>query len=188
MVAPDGQPVRWALNAFHGAGLKDRVYGPELMLRLCEKAAEAGVGVYLYGSEPEVVSRLSENLIERFGRLRIVGAESPPFRALSEGEVRAAAGRINASGAGIVFVGLGLPRQDHFAYELRGHIRAVQVCVGAAFDFHAKTKRMAPGWMQRCGLEWLFRLMQEPGRLWRRYLGTNSVFVLLVLRRVVMRH
>jgi N-acetylglucosaminyldiphosphoundecaprenol N-acetyl-beta-D-mannosaminyltransferase len=118
--------------------------------------------------------------------LKIAGWESPPFRPLDAEEKQAVIRRITDSGAGLVFVGLGLPKQDFFAYEMRGQIQAVQVCVGAAFDFHAGTKRMAPRWMQRSGLEWLFRLAQEPGRLWQRYLLTNTMFVLLVARRLVL--
>jgi exopolysaccharide biosynthesis WecB/TagA/CpsF family protein len=188
LVAPDGQPVRWALNAFHKTGLKDRVYGPELMLRLCGRAAETGVSIYLYGSQPEVVQRLRDNLQARWPKLRIVGCESPPFRPLTPEEKQDVIQRINQSGAGIVFIGLGLPKQDLFAREMQAGIKAVHVCVGAAFDFHAGNKRMAPNWMQRSGLEWLFRMIQEPGRLWRRYLLTNTTFMMLVLRRLVLGH
>lgn len=186
LVAPDGQPVRWALNRFYGAALRDRVYGPELMLRLCRRAAETDLGVFLYGGRPEVVLRLRENLLKRCPGLRIVGCESPPFRALSTAEMDALAGRINASGAGLVFIGLGCPKQDLFAQASRRRIGAVLLCVGAAFDFHAGSKKMAPPWMQRCGLEWFFRLTQEPRRLWRRYLVSNSVFAFLVLRRLLV--
>jgi exopolysaccharide biosynthesis WecB/TagA/CpsF family protein len=177
MVCPDGQPVRWAVNRLHGARLPDRVYGPQLMLRLCARAAEAGVAVYLYGGSPAVAERLRENLLRLIPGLRIAGCEAPPFRALTPEEDRAVVERINGSGAGLVFIGLGCPKQDQFAYEHRESVRAVQVCVGAAFDFHAGVKRMAPAWMQRHGLEWLFRVSQEPGRLWRRYLLTNSLFL-----------
>jgi exopolysaccharide biosynthesis WecB/TagA/CpsF family protein len=176
MVAPDGQPVRWALNRLHRTGLRDRVYGPELMMRLCRRAAKEGVPVYLYGGGPEVIEKLRDNLLEKYPALIVAGAESPPFRPLSPEEDEAVVRRINESGAGIVFVGLGCPKQDHFAYEHRRRINAVQVCVGAAFDFHAGNKKMAPRWMQRRGLEWLFRLCQEPRRLWRRYLVTNTLF------------
>ena len=186
LVAPDGQPVRWALNRFHNAGLSDRVYGPELMLRLCRAAAEQGVGVYLYGGTPEVLDKLKNGLAERFPRLRIAGAESPPFRPLTAEEDAAVVARMNESGAGVVFLGVGCPKQEVFAAEHRDRLRAVQVCVGAAFDFHAGAKRMAPPWMQRRGLEWLFRLWQEPGRLWRRYLVTNTIFSLLVGRRLLL--
>jgi N-acetylglucosaminyldiphosphoundecaprenol N-acetyl-beta-D-mannosaminyltransferase len=185
LVAPDGQPVRWALNRFHQTDLQDRVYGPELMLRLCEAAQKAGVGVYLFGGAPAVLDKLNNALAERFPGLRIAGAESPPFRALTAAEDAAAIARINDSGAGIVFLGVGCPKQEVFASDHRHRISAVQVCVGAAFDFHAGEKRMAPPWMQKRGLEWLFRLWQEPGRLWRRYLVTNTIFSLLVGRRLL---
>jgi exopolysaccharide biosynthesis WecB/TagA/CpsF family protein len=177
MIAPDGQPVRWALNWLHGAKLKDRVYGPELTLRLCQAAAEQGVPIYLYGSSPDVIVALSHNLTERYPGLIIAGAEAPPFRALSPEEDAEMVARINASGAGLVFIGLGCPKQDHFAADHMDRIQGVQVCVGAAFDFHAGNKRTAPAWMQRRGLEWLFRLWQEPRRLWKRYLVTNTLFL-----------
>ena len=176
LVGPDGQPVRWALNWLYGAGLRERVYGPELTLRLCREAAEQDVSIYLYGSSPEVIDALSRNLVTRYPGLVIAGAESPPFRTLSPEEDEAMVDRINSSGAGLVFIGLGCPKQDHFAADHRDRIRAVQVCVGAAFDFHAGVKKSAPGWMQRRGLEWLFRVCQEPRRLWKRYLVTNTQF------------
>ena len=185
VVGPDGQPVRWALRQLHGVALSDRVYGPELMIRLCAAAADHGVSIYLYGSTPDVLEALSAKLAERCPELHIAGMESPPFRPLTTAETADAVGRINASGAGLVFIGLGCPRQDAFAYENRHAIKAVQLCVGAAFDFHAGTKRMAPAWMQNHGLEWLFRLTQEPGRLWRRYLVTNTLFCGLMARRLL---
>jgi len=180
IVAPDGHPVRWLAGRLGGYALPDRVYGPELMQRLCAAAAERGIGIYLYGSTPEVIEKLAANLVERFPGLRICGAESPPFRSLSGEEDRGMVERINASGAGIVFIGLGCPKQETFADQHRDAIRAVQVCVGAAFDFHAGTKRMAPRWMQERSLEWLFRLVTEPRRLWRRYFVTNSIFLFRV--------
>ena len=187
MVAPDGQPVRWALNWLYGARLKDRVYGPELTLRLCRAAAERGVSIYLYGSSPEVIDALSRNLVALFPGLVIAGAEAPPFRALSPEEDARMVERINASGAGLVFIGLGCPKQDHFAADHADRIQGVQVCVGAAFDFHAGNKRTAPEWMQRRGLEWLFRLWQEPRRLWKRYLVTNTQFLLKLGRQWLTR-
>ena len=177
MVTPDGQPVRWALNVLHGAGLAERVYGPELMLQLCRKASETGVSVYLYGGSPEVVEALRFNLQQQFPDLEIAGYESPPFRPLTAEEDEAVVEQINSSGAGLVFIGLGCPKQDIFAYEHRGRIKGVQLCVGAAFDFHAGAKSSAPPWMQRRGLEWLYRLIQEPRRLWRRYFETNTLYL-----------
>ena len=177
VVAPDGQPVRWAMNLLHDTSLKQRVYGPELMLRLCREAASAGISIYLYGGSPEVVEQLRANLVQRYPGLDIAGYESPPYRGLTAAEDRAVVERINASGAGLVFVGLGCPKQDVFAHEHRETITAVQLCVGAAFDFHAGAKPIAPAWMQRRGLEWLYRLIREPRRLWRRYLVTNTIFL-----------
>ena len=176
-VLPDGQPVRWALNRLHGLEIRERVYGPELMLRLCSRAADDDLPIYLYGSTPNVLELLQLKLLALFPGLHIAGAESPPFRALTPEEDAAVVRRINDSGAGIVFIGLGCPKQDHFAADHADRFRAVQVCVGAAFDFHAGTQPMAPEWMQRRGLEWLYRLTQEPRRLWRRYLHTNLIFL-----------
>ena len=177
VIAPDGQPVRGALNRLYDAGLPDRVCGPELMLRLCQRAALEAIPIYLYGSSPAVIEALSENLTQKYPGLIIAGAESPPFRKLSAEEDEEMVRRINESGAGIVFIGLGCPKQDHFAADHRDRIRAVQCCVGAAFDFHAGVKKPAPVWMQRRGLEWAYRLIQEPRRLWRRYLVTNTLFI-----------
>jgi N-acetylglucosaminyldiphosphoundecaprenol N-acetyl-beta-D-mannosaminyltransferase len=176
-VLPDGQPVRWALNNLHGVKLKERVYGPELTLRLCSRAAEDGIPIYLYGGKPDVIDLLQQKLLEKFPSLQIAGAESPPFRALTPEEDDEVVRRINESGAGILFIGLGCPKQDHFAADHADRIHPVQVCVGAAFDFHAGTLPMAPAWMQRRGLEWLYRLSREPRRLWQRYVQTNSIFV-----------
>jgi N-acetylglucosaminyldiphosphoundecaprenol N-acetyl-beta-D-mannosaminyltransferase len=177
IITADGQPVRWALNLLHKTSLRDRVYGPEFMLRICQRAAEEDLPIYLYGSTAEVIDTLRANLLARYPQLRLAGAEAPPFRRLSSEEEEELVTRINRSGARIVFVGLGCPKQDIFAYEHRQRIQAVQVCVGAAFDFHAGLKRMAPQWMQRYGLEWFFRVCQEPRRLWQRYLLGNSIFI-----------
>jgi exopolysaccharide biosynthesis WecB/TagA/CpsF family protein len=180
IVAPDGQPVRWSLRLLQHIKLPDRVYGPEMMLRLCQKAAGESVGIYLYGSEPAVIKKLNANLKSRFPALIIAGYEAPPFRPLIPEEDSQVVSRINSSGAGIVFLGLGCPNQEIFAYEHRNTIKALQICVGAAFDYYAGKKKMAPPWMQRSGLEWLFRLASEPRRLWRRYFYTNSIFLLFI--------
>ena len=187
VVACDGQPVRWALNRFHDAGLDERVYGPTTMLRVCERCADEGVRIYLYGGKPEVLDALRKKLSAQMPNLQIAGAESPPFRPLTEEEDRDAVERINASGAGVVFLGLGCPRQEAFAHAHRDRIRGVQLCVGAAFDFHAGAVKQAPAWMQKRGLEWLYRLTREPGRLWKRYLVTNSMFVALFVLRWIRR-
>jgi N-acetylglucosaminyldiphosphoundecaprenol N-acetyl-beta-D-mannosaminyltransferase len=186
IVAPDGQPVRWALRWLHGVRLDDRVYGPETMLRLCGAAAAAGVCVYLYGgSNADILRRLQFNLKARFPTLVIAGAEVPPFHALTATEDEALVARVNTSNAGLLFIGLGCPKQDVFAAAHRECIRAVQCCVGAAFDFHAGEKKMAPRWMQRRGLEWLYRLGQEPRRLAGRYVKTNTIFLGRLVRQLL---
>jgi N-acetylglucosaminyldiphosphoundecaprenol N-acetyl-beta-D-mannosaminyltransferase len=187
IVGPDGQPVRWALNYFHKAGLTDRVYGPEVTRLVCERCAELGLSVFLCGSTPQVLALLASNLRNMFPELKIAGVESPPFRPLSAHENDALCERINQSGAAVAFIGLGVPRQEIFADNNRNKIKAVQLCVGAAFDFHAGNKRTAPAIMQRFGLEWLFRLSQEPQRLWKRYLVTNSIFIGLFILHAFKR-
>ena len=181
IVAPDGQPVRYALSILHNVVLPDRCYGPEFMIRLCKRSEEENIGVYLYGSEPHVVQSLSEKLIARFPKLKIVGWEPSIFRPLSQIEDEELINRVNNSGAGIVFIGLGCPLQEQFALDHKGRMKAVKICVGAAFDFHAGNKKMAPVWMQRNSLEWFYRLLQEPRRLWKRYLVTNSIFLVHLL-------
>jgi exopolysaccharide biosynthesis WecB/TagA/CpsF family protein len=177
LVAPDGQPVRWALNWLHHAGLSDRVYGPLLMLKVCERAAERDLPVYLYGSRPEVVSKLEVALRQRYPRLKIAGSCPSQFRRLTQEEDSEVMRRIQDSGARIVFVGLGCPRQEVWVYEHRNALPMPLIAVGAAFDFHAGTLPQAPAWMQRVGLEWLFRLICEPRRLWKRYLLLNPAYV-----------
>lgn len=187
VIVADGQPVRWALNWLHQAGLKQNVRGSDLMWQLCRRAADEGLAIYLYGSTPSTLIRLESALRTAYPALEIAGAESPPFRALTETERQEMIARTNASGARLVFLGLGCPKQDYFAADHADTIQAVQVCVGAAFDFHAGTKPIAPEWMQRRGVEWLFRLWQEPKRLWKRYLVTNSQFVAMLLRALIQQ-
>ena len=170
LVVPDGQPVRWALRWCHGISLPDRVYGPTLTLKVAEAAATHGVPVYFYGSTDAVLERLIANVKEWFPALRVAGYEPSQFRKISDAEKSAVVKRIKQSGARIVFVGLGCPRQEVWAYEYRALLGMPIVAVGAAFPFHAGLLPQAPSWMQRAGLEWLFRLVQEPRRLWRRTL------------------
>jgi exopolysaccharide biosynthesis WecB/TagA/CpsF family protein len=180
LLVPDGQPVRWALNLLHGTQLRERVYGPALTLRLCERAVAEGIAVYFYGSTAEVLLKLRRNLSARFPELRIAGMEESRFRPLSPCEKEEIAQRVQGSGASIVFVGLGCPRQEIWAYEFRDALSAPIVSVGAAFPFLAGVVRQAPEWMQRRGLEWLFRLAAERRRLWRRYVLTNPTYLLFV--------
>lgn len=181
LVAPDGQAVRLALNYLHHVGLRERVSGPELLPRICKAAGEVDIGVYLYGAEETTVTRLRDALVERCPGLRVVGCEPGIYRELSEDEAAELIGRMRRSGAGIIFLGLGYPRQELFAHAYRDALAAVQVCVGAAFDFSAGTRSRAPVWMQKNGLEWFYRLVQEPRRMYRRYLITVPRFVLRVL-------
>lgn len=185
LATPDGQPVRWAINLLYGARLRDRVYGPVLMLRLCRAAAEEGMPIYLYGSSRRVLDQLESELTERVPQLLIAGSEPSKFRRASAQEKREIVERIRGSGARIVFVGLGCPRQEIFAYEYRDAVGLPIVAVGAAFDYHAGLLREPPLSVQRAGLQWLFRLMQDPRRLWRRYLVLNPTYLgLLALQAV----
>lgn len=177
LVVADGQPVRWALRLLHGVRLADRVYGPDLMLRLCEGASAEGLSVYLYGSRRSVLRRLVATLRRRFPALHIAGARPSCFRQLAEDEQHRLAAAIRASGAAMTFVGLGCPRQEVWAYEHRTLLGMPIVAVGAAFDFHAGLLRQAPPSLQRHGLEWVWRLGQEPRRLWRRYLYLNPAYL-----------
>ena len=180
VVTPDGQPVRWALNLLSDARLSERVYGPDLTLHLCRRAAAEGSRIFLYGSTKHVVHAMADNLGRRFDGLKIVGIQPSRFRDSTPDEDLRDVEMIKRSGADIVLVGLGCPLQERWAYEHRNSISGVQVCVGAAFDFHAGALRQAPRWMQDAGLEWVFRLAIEPARLWRRYLMHNPRYVALV--------
>jgi N-acetylglucosaminyldiphosphoundecaprenol N-acetyl-beta-D-mannosaminyltransferase len=179
LTVPDGQPLVWAMNALGGAGLTDRVYGPTLMERHCERAARAGTRIYLYGGRTQgALAQLERELRRRFPGLRIVGGHAPPFRELTAEERDRVAAEIDGSGADVVWVGIGVPKQEKWMAAMRPRLRApVLVGVGAAFDFHAGLVPQAPPWMQRAGLEWVFRLAQEPGRLGRRYARYNPRFV-----------
>lgn len=177
LVTPDGQPVRWALNWLYGAGLTQRVYGPELTLRLCAGAAREALPVYLYGSTPTVLAALTENLRRRFPALTIAGAEPSKFRQVERGELDEIAARIRDSGARLTFVGLGCPRQEVFTYELLQAAGMPVVAVGAAFDYHAGLMNEPPRWMQDRGLQWAYRLAQDPRRLWRRYVMLNPGYI-----------
>ncbi|MDB5046608.1 MAG: glycosyl transferase, WecB/TagA/CpsF family [Deinococcus sp.] len=177
LVVPDGQPVRWALGLLHGKHLPDRVYGPELTLRVAEALAQDDLSVYLYGSQPAVLERFARNLQAKFPGLRVAGMEASKFRRTTPEEQQATAQRIRESGANAVFVGLGCPRQEVWAFENAPLIGLPILAVGAAFDFHAGTLAQAPKRMQNAGLEWLFRLIQEPRRLWKRYVLLNPLFL-----------
>jgi N-acetylglucosaminyldiphosphoundecaprenol N-acetyl-beta-D-mannosaminyltransferase len=174
---PDGQPLVWAMNLL-GHNLPSRVYGPDLFLRACERGARNGSSFFLYGGRESTLAQLAAELPRRHPGLRVAGSHFAPFRDLTPAEADEVASKINASGADVVWVGLGVPLQEKWMASMRERIEVpVLVGVGAAFDFHAGLKRQAPDWMQRLGLEWAFRLSHEPRRLWRRYLNYNPRFV-----------
>lgn len=176
VLTPDGQPVRWALNWLHATKLRDRVYGPELMLRCCARAAADGYPIYLYGSRASVLAKLRSNLEARFPGLQVAGTCESRFGTIGPDAQEEIAAQIRASGAKVVFVGLGCPRQEAFVWAMRDRVSLPMLAVGAAFDFHAGLATEAPAWMQRSGLQWLHRLASDPRRLWRRYLLLNPAY------------
>ncbi len=187
LVTPDGMPLVMGMR-WLGARRQPRVYGPDLMLAWCDRAAKTNLSVYLYGSTPKTLQRLSEKLHGTFPNLRIAGTHSPPFRALTAEEEAADIARIQRSGASVVFVGLGCPKQEEWMYRQLGKLNAVMIGVGAAFQFHSGEIAQAPRWMMRLSLEWCFRLAKEPRRLWSRYLLTNAAFVCLFAQQIASHH
>jgi N-acetylglucosaminyldiphosphoundecaprenol N-acetyl-beta-D-mannosaminyltransferase len=184
---PDGKSVVWANKLLHRSRTipNDRVYGPDLFLDVFETGQELGLRHYLLGSTPQVLSKLETELRRRFPKAAIVGAVSPPFRALTEQETAEQTARLVESKAQVIWVGLGTPKQDWESARLAGDVAAVFIAVGAAFDFIAGEKKQAPMWMQRNGLEWLFRLAVEPRRLWRRYLFGNARFLRAMIKEML---
>jgi N-acetylglucosaminyldiphosphoundecaprenol N-acetyl-beta-D-mannosaminyltransferase len=188
LAVPDGMPLVWALRALGHPGAT-RVYGPDLMAHACARAARSHTPIFLYGGRNDDARELlARRLRERFAGLQIAGGHSPPFRELSEQEEQAGIDAINASGAAIVWVGTGQPRQEQWMRRTRPLLSPpLLVGVGAAFDFHAGLMPQAPPWMQRSGLEWSFRVAHEPRRLWRRYARYNPLFVAAFTRQY-LRH
>lgn len=177
IVAPDGMPVVWALRSY-GLRQQQRVYGPTAMLRLCQEAAGRGYRLFLYGGTEESLQALVGRLMARFPTLEIADTYAPPFRPLTAAEDELVIGRIRQSGADLVLVGISTPKQERWMFAHREHLPGVVLAgVGAAFDFHAGRVRQAPAWMQKHGLEWLFRLFAEPRRLWRRYILVTPRFL-----------
>ncbi len=184
IATPDGVPLVWAMRWTANPN-QQRVYGPELMRQTLISAAPE-YRHYLYGSTPETVELLTARIAEFAPSATIVGVESPPFRQPTPSEEEATLDRIRQSGATIVWVGLGQPKQEHWMRRVAPNLQGVTLIgVGAAFDFLAGTKAQAPAWVQRSGLEWLFRLVHEPRRLWRRYLWNNPAFVALLTRQLL---
>ncbi len=185
LVVPDGMPLVW-LGRLHGHGLKRRVYGPELMLAFFERTARRGHRHFFYGGAPGVPQELAETLVARFPGTKVAGTYSPPFRSLSAEEGAQIVQEINAAQADVLWVGLSTPKQERWMYEHRDLLNVpVMVGVGAAFDFHTGRMKQAPVWMRENGFEWLFRLLHEPRRLWRRYILQGSQFVLNVSLELV---
>ncbi len=185
MATPDGAPIAWALRRL-GFPKQERINGPDLMLKYLAEAQRLDHVVYFYGSTEATLTQLRRSLAKQFPRLRIGGACSPPFRPLSLEEDEQIVDEINASGANVVFVGLGCPKQEKWMADHRGRVNAVMIGVGAAFDYHAGVVKRAPVWWQQNGLEWLYRLGSEPRRLFRRYMVTNTLFVIGFVRQFVL--
>ncbi len=176
MVVPDGKPLSWWMHAF-GVSAAQQVRGPDLFESVCRRAAERGISVGLYGGTQEVLDRLQVFFKNQWPTLEVACAISPPFRELSPDEQNRYSEVINDSGARILFVGLGCPKQEKWMACNEYRISAVMIGVGAAFDFYAGTKKIAPVWIRKMGMEWLHRLISEPGRLWVRYLKNNPLFM-----------
>lgn len=178
LVTPDGMPLVMGLRLL---GIKEqkRVYGPDLMLAWCERAAQQKIPIFLYGGTSEMLERLETNLIQKFPELQIVGSISPPFRPLTEAEESQYCQEIVESGAKVVFVGLGCPKQEQWMAKVSPRLPCIMIGVGAAFSFHSGMVSQAPRWMMKWGLEWLYRLITEPRRLWKRYFINNPCFLFL---------
>jgi N-acetylglucosaminyldiphosphoundecaprenol N-acetyl-beta-D-mannosaminyltransferase len=180
LITPDGMPIVWMLR-LKGVRDQQRVYGPTLMLHILEMASREGLSVGFYGGEPAVLTKLVARMSELFPHLNVKYAFSPPFRVLTEKEQMQIRAEIIQSGVQVLLVGLGCPRQERWIDSQRGIIPAVMVGIGAAFDFHAGVKPQAPAWMQKLGLEWFFRLLSEPRRLWKRYFSIVPRFMGLAI-------
>jgi N-acetylglucosaminyldiphosphoundecaprenol N-acetyl-beta-D-mannosaminyltransferase len=178
LVTPDGMPLVWGLRRL-GHKAASRVYGPDLTPLLLEMAAANGLPVGFYGGSQATLGKLHQFTAKKFPNLKVVYAYSPPFRSLTAEEDRYVVESINSSGARILFIGLNTPKQDYWMAIHKGNVQTVMVGVGAAFDFLAGSKKQAPRWMMRIGMEWFFRLLTEPKRLWKRYLKHNPRFVAL---------
>lgn len=182
LVTSDGMPLVWVLRR-EGFRDAERVAGPDLMDRLCRAAAAEHMSVYLYGGREENTSGMRQNIFSRYPTLLVAGCESPPELPPRPPVDLDTVSRIEKSGAGIVFVGLGCPKQEFWMASNVGQLKAVTIGVGAAFDYLAGSVQRAPAWMQRAGLEWLFRVTMEPKRLWKRYLVTNTLFLFYLLQK-----
>ncbi len=184
LVTPDGMPLVWGLGAL-GVENSSRVCGPTLTLSVCEAAARSNVPIALYGGTSESLVEFESFLKTKFPNIEIACQISPPFRALTEAEDTAYTAQIVESGARVLFVGIGCPRQEIWMAEHQSRIPAVMLGVGAAFNFHSGRVKQAPLWVQNIGFEWLFRLIMEPRRLWKRYFKHNPRFIFLFLSQLI---
>ena len=187
MIVPDGQPIKWALNYFYRLNLKDRVYGPELTLHVLEKASIEKLNIFLYGSTEDTLNKFKKFILKKYDGIKICGIHIDRFRESTDQEDLEDIKKINNSKANIVLVGRGCPRQEIWVSDHINKINAPMLAVGAAFDFHAGKLKQAPKIIQDYGLEWLYRLIQEPRRLWKRYLFTNSYFIILIIKKMIKR-
>jgi N-acetylglucosaminyldiphosphoundecaprenol N-acetyl-beta-D-mannosaminyltransferase len=185
MATSDGAPIAWALRQM-GFPAQERINGPDLMWRYLSEAEKNGQSVFFYGSTDDTLAKLHSSIAREFPRLKVAGMHSPPFRTLSWVEDEAEVNIINRSNANVVFVGLGCPKQEKWMAAHQGRINAVMIGVGAAFDYHSGTVKRAPLWWQRNGLEWLYRLGSEPRRLMKRYVVTNTLFIVGFARQLVI--
>ena len=186
LVTPDGMPLVW-LSRGAGHDHVERVYGPDLLLAVAEHGVSRGYRHFFYGGAPGIAERLAERLQERFSGFELAGTHSPPFRPLSAEEDAEVVAMLRDADPDIIWVGLGAPRQERWMAAHKDRVPGVMIGIGAAFDFHSGTKPQAPVWMQRSGLEWAFRLANEPRRLWRRYLVHNTGFLMALARRWLLR-
>jgi N-acetylglucosaminyldiphosphoundecaprenol N-acetyl-beta-D-mannosaminyltransferase len=195
LVTPDGMPLVWGLR-FLGQSAQQRVYGPDLMLAWCDRAASLNLPIYLYGSTDNTLERLQVKLKQQFPQLAIAGSYAPPYLDPDSLDLEAEdfptwlerdIDRIHTSGARVVFVGLGCPKQEYWMAKVQSKLNCVAIGVGAAFDFHSGQVSQAPRWMMKIGLEWIYRFSQEPGRLWQRYLINNPAFVILFLWQLIRK-
>lgn len=187
LVVPDGQPVRWAMNALHDTQLKDRVYGPQLTVHVLEQCNQLGYRVFLFGSKQETLNKLSNHIAQYYPKIVIAGVQEDRFREASYEEDQEDITSINSLQPNLVLVGRGCPRQEKWVAAHLHKIDAPMMAVGAAFDFLAGTVSQAPAWMQKRGLEWFYRLCMEPQRLWKRYLFTNSKFLWLFTIAIIRK-
>lgn len=187
LVTPDGMPLVWVMRAM-GVKAQDRVAGLDIFLAACQKASEQDIAVYLLGSTQKILDKIKDRLQQDYPNLKLAGMESLPFRPLTEAETIAVVDRVNSSGAGLTFVSLGCPKQECWMGRQYGKIQSVMVGVGGVFPVYAGLHKHAPQWMREAGLEWFYRLLQEPRRLFGRYLKTIPPFIWLALRQLIRQN